>query len=54
VTATMAQLVATYGYWAVALAVGLESVGVPMPGETALIAAALFAAPPTGSALPSW
>jgi membrane protein DedA with SNARE-associated domain len=43
VTATMAQLVATYGYWAVALAVGLESVGVPMPGETTLIAAALFA-----------
>lgn len=42
-TATIAQLVATYGYWAVFLAVGLESIGVPMPGETTLIAAALFA-----------
>jgi membrane protein DedA with SNARE-associated domain len=32
-----------YGYWGVALAVGLESMGVPIPGETALIAAALYA-----------
>jgi membrane protein DedA with SNARE-associated domain len=43
VTGSIAQLVATYGYWAVFLAVGLESVGVPLPGETTLIAAALFA-----------
>jgi len=43
VTATIAQLVQTYGYWAVFLAVGLESLGVPLPGETTLIAAALFA-----------
>jgi membrane protein DedA with SNARE-associated domain len=43
VTATIAQLVQTYGYWAVLLAVGLESLGVPIPGETTLIAAALFA-----------
>ena len=42
-TATIAQLVQTYGYWAVFLAVGLESLGVPIPGETTLIAAALFA-----------
>ena len=42
-TATIAQLVQTYGYWAVFLAVGLESLGLPMPGETTLIAAALFA-----------
>lgn len=42
-TGTAAQLVQTYGYWAVFLAVGLESVGVPIPGETTLIAAALFA-----------
>ena len=42
-TATIAQLVQTYGYWAVLLAVGLESLGVPIPGETTLIAAALFA-----------
>ena len=36
-TATIAQLVQTYGYWAVLLAVGLESLGVPIPGETTLI-----------------
>jgi membrane protein DedA with SNARE-associated domain len=32
-----------YGYWGVALAVGLESMGIPIPGETALVAAALYA-----------
>ena len=32
-----------YGYWGVALAIGLESMGVPIPGETALVAAALYA-----------
>jgi membrane protein DedA with SNARE-associated domain len=43
VTSTIEQLVATYGYLAVFLAVGLESLGVPIPGETTLITAALFA-----------
>jgi membrane protein DedA with SNARE-associated domain len=43
VTATIEQLVQTYGYWMVFLAVGLESLGVPIPGETTLIAAALYA-----------
>jgi membrane protein DedA with SNARE-associated domain len=33
----------TYGYWGVALAIALESMGVPIPGETALVAAALYA-----------
>jgi membrane protein DedA with SNARE-associated domain len=37
------HLVATYGYWAVALLVGAESVGVPLPGETILIVAAIYA-----------
>ena len=32
-----------YGYFAVMLIVALESAGVPMPGETVLIAAAIFA-----------
>ena len=41
--ATIGQLVQTYGYWAVFLAVGAESLGVPIPGETTLIAAAVFA-----------
>src|ERR1700690_112373 len=36
-----------YGYFAVFLVVALESAGVPMPGETALVSAAVFAA--TGS-----
>lgn len=34
----------SYGYEAVFILVGLESVGVPLPGETALITAALYAA----------
>ena len=32
------------GYLAVALFVGIESLGVPLPGETMLITAAVFAA----------
>jgi membrane protein DedA with SNARE-associated domain len=32
-----------YGYWGVAAVVGAESLGVPLPGETALIAAAAYA-----------
>jgi membrane protein DedA with SNARE-associated domain len=32
-----------YGYWGVALFIALESMGVPVPGETALVAAALYA-----------
>lgn len=34
----------SYGYEAVFVLVGLESLGVPIPGETALITAALYAA----------
>jgi len=41
VTAT--AFLATYGYWAIAGTVGLESVGIPLPGETILIAAAALA-----------
>jgi membrane protein DedA with SNARE-associated domain len=36
-------LIADYGYWAVLVLVGLESMGLPLPGETALIAAAVYA-----------
>jgi len=35
--------IADYGYWAVLVLVGLESMGLPLPGETALIAAAVYA-----------
>ena len=38
------SLVATYGYFAVALGVGLESMGLPLPGETILVVAAIYAA----------
>ncbi len=36
-------LLVSYGYWVVLLIVGLESLGVPMPGETTLVAAAIYA-----------
>jgi membrane protein DedA with SNARE-associated domain len=39
----MNHLIMTYGYLAVALFVGVESLGVPLPGETALILAAIYA-----------
>ncbi len=37
------HLIGPYGYGLVALVVGLESLGIPLPGEGILIAAALFA-----------
>ena len=37
------EFVAAYGYFAVMIFVGLESAGVPLPGETALVTAAVFA-----------
>jgi membrane protein DedA with SNARE-associated domain len=39
----MTHLVMSYGYLAVALLVGAESLGIPLPGETALIVAAIYA-----------
>jgi membrane protein DedA with SNARE-associated domain len=40
---SISNLIATYGYWAVFVFVGAESLGIPLPGETALITAAIFA-----------
>jgi membrane protein DedA with SNARE-associated domain len=37
------HLLATYGYWAVLLFVAIESTGIPFPGETMLLAAAIYA-----------
>jgi membrane protein DedA with SNARE-associated domain len=37
------QLISAYGYWAVMLFVGVESIGIPFPGETMLLAAAIYA-----------
>ena len=40
---SVSHLIGTYGYWAVFALVAAESVGIPMPGETALIIAAAYA-----------
>jgi membrane protein DedA with SNARE-associated domain len=42
--AELQQFVANYGYLAVAGVVGLESMGLPLPGETILVLAAIYAA----------
>jgi len=39
----MTGLLVTYGYWAVLVFVAVESMGVPFPGETMLLAAAIYA-----------
>jgi membrane protein DedA with SNARE-associated domain len=39
----LVSLVVAHGYPALALIVGLESMGLPLPGETALITAAIYA-----------
>jgi membrane protein DedA with SNARE-associated domain len=41
--AEVVRLIGAYGYGLVALVVGMESLGIPLPGETTLIAAALYA-----------
>src|SRR5215831_5692428 len=39
----VSNLIASYGYWAVFLLVAVESLGIPLPGETALITAGIYA-----------
>ncbi len=41
---TLLQWLATYGYWGLGVGVLLESAGLPIPGETALLVAAFAAA----------
>ena len=41
--AALVSIPAHLGYWALAAFVGVETMGIPVPGETALIAAALLA-----------
>jgi membrane protein DedA with SNARE-associated domain len=36
-------LLLSYGYWAILLVVAIESTGIPVPGETMLIAAGIYA-----------
>jgi membrane protein DedA with SNARE-associated domain len=40
---SISHLIATYGYLAVFVIVAAESLGIPLPGETALITAAIYA-----------
>jgi membrane protein DedA with SNARE-associated domain len=37
------HLLSAYGYWAIGGIVGLENVGIPFPGETTLVLAAVYA-----------
>jgi membrane protein DedA with SNARE-associated domain len=39
----LTHLLAAYGYWAVFLCIAAESAGLPLPGETMLLAAAVYA-----------
>lgn len=39
----LAELIATHGYWVVAAVIMLESMGLPLPGETTLVTTAIFA-----------
>lgn len=40
---TITHLIHSWGYWAVFLLVAGESLGIPLPGETALVVAAVYA-----------
>jgi membrane protein DedA with SNARE-associated domain len=42
-SAQIHQLLSTYGYWAVLVVVMVESAGIPVPGETILVSAAIYA-----------
>src|SRR5450759_335555 len=42
-TSDLTHLLTTYGYWAVLVFVGIESIGIPFPGETMLLVAAIYA-----------
>lgn len=41
--AALSDLLASHGYWVVALVITLESMGIPMPGETMLVTAGIYA-----------
>jgi len=42
-TSDLIHLLSTYGYWAILLFVAIESTGIPFPGETILLVAAIAA-----------
>src|SRR5260221_2011012 len=41
-TSQLSHLLMTYGYWAVFVFVAIESTGIPFPGETMLLLAAIY------------
>lgn len=47
--AELHHLFETYGIWTVAIIVGLESLGIPLPGEAVLIIASIYAATHDGN-----
>ncbi len=49
--AQIVHLVSTYGYWAIFVVVALESAGLPLPGETMLVGAAIYAGQAGGLAI---
>src|SRR5262249_32302008 len=40
---TLNHLILAHGYWVVAAVVALESMGIPLPGETTLVTAGIYA-----------
>ncbi len=42
-THNLLHLLVTYGYWAVLVFIAIESTGIPFPGETMLLVAAIYA-----------
>lgn len=54
----LTDFVIHFGYFAVAIGVGMESMGIPLPGETALLVGAVFAGhgelSPIGVGLAGW
>jgi membrane protein DedA with SNARE-associated domain len=42
-TSQLTHLLTAYGYWAVLVFVAIESMGIPFPGETMLLVAAIYA-----------
>src|SRR5438876_11058462 len=42
-TSELTHFLTAYGYWAVLFFVAIESTGIPFPGETMLLIAAVFA-----------
>jgi membrane protein DedA with SNARE-associated domain len=49
-----ADIYAVHGYWVLFFGIMLENAGIPLPGETALLAAAVLSSPEAGSRLHLW